>query len=194
MKKIIAVDCDGTLWENEFPKVGKMKQDIIDKVNKLKDSGAYIILWTCREGKELEEVKQICKDNNIQYDKINENAPWIKGFGHPKIYADAYVDDKAINVWDFVKISNNELLGENKNRGGSMSSKLKEAINKAKKISESSDSDNINYAFQTFGTKLLLDIALGRVDAKKAAMKELDDRMVDKNGKFVGSKVKIWNV
>lgn len=97
-KKIIAIDFDGFIVENKYPKIGKPKIDIIYLIKSLKASGKFIlILWTCRQGSKLDEAIKYCKDIGIEFDYINDNTKEnIKkyGFNSRKIYADYYLDDK----------------------------------------------------------------------------------------------------
>lgn len=98
---IIAVDFDGTLCEHEFPKIGKANSDLIDFLVDLKIKGVHIILWTCREGKFLDEAVEWCNDQGLYFDKVNENMDGIsKGFADHKIVADIYIDDRSINPND----------------------------------------------------------------------------------------------
>jgi len=64
--------------------------------------GTKIILHTCRENDEekpyLTEAVNWCKEHNVPIDAVNEN-PWV-AFGKRKIYADIYVDDRAVNADD----------------------------------------------------------------------------------------------
>jgi hypothetical protein len=109
MAFILAVDFDETLFESSHPNKGKPKRDIINKVKEFKRHNAEVVLWTCREGKSLEEALMRCKEEGLEFDAINSNAPTSliyleeqkkKGyvFGTRKIYADFYVDDKAFNL------------------------------------------------------------------------------------------------
>lgn len=43
---IIAVDFDGTLSMGPYPEIGNPKPYAVEMMNKLKDDGHYIILWT----------------------------------------------------------------------------------------------------------------------------------------------------
>jgi hydroxymethylpyrimidine pyrophosphatase-like HAD family hydrolase len=109
MKKsyIIALDFDGTIVENDFPELGEVKEDVVEKAKEFQKAGASIVLWTCREGKFLQEAISVCVKNDIKLDAINENSPaqyeWAERefkksgerFALRKIYADIYVDDKA---------------------------------------------------------------------------------------------------
>jgi hypothetical protein len=104
----IAVDFDGTLCKSEFPEIGKPNPRVIKWVRKQSAKGAKIILHTCRENAlgraYLDEAIDFCKRENILIDAVNEN-PFVvfdEKYGltktSRKIYADIYVDDKAINV------------------------------------------------------------------------------------------------
>lgn len=99
---IIAVDFDGTLCEDKFPLIGKPKTKIVDYVKKLQHEHT-IILWTCRTGKMLKKAVIWCSNQGVRPDFVNENASWvIKKFNNDcrKIYADIYIDDKAICAMD----------------------------------------------------------------------------------------------
>lgn len=101
---IIAVDFDNTIAVTEYPKIIKPIDMIIFTLKQAKERGATIILWTCREGKELEDAVSWCKENNVPIDYVNENVPErIEKWGNDcrKIGADVYIDDKSINplIW-----------------------------------------------------------------------------------------------
>jgi len=118
--KIIAVDFDGTIVENAFPEIGKLKEAVAEKIRKEKEKGATIILYTCRRGKDLEEAVEFCKANNIPIDYVNRDADQIvEAFAggdfegllkeslaedrYVKPFANEYIDDRAINVEDWIK-------------------------------------------------------------------------------------------
>ena len=100
MKKIIAVDFDGTVAITNYPEIICPIQDVIDYVKSEQQNGATIILWTCRHGKDLDEAVDWCKEQGLTFDYTNENMPeLIAEYGDcRKIYADEYIDDKAINI------------------------------------------------------------------------------------------------
>ncbi len=102
--KYIAIDFDGCLCENAFPEIGQVKpihEQVHEAVKLLKKEGNKIILWTCREDKEerkyLTEAVEWCKEQGIEFDYINENPDNPYGDWGRKLYADIYIDDKAIN-------------------------------------------------------------------------------------------------
>lgn len=92
---IIAVDFDGTL---QLPKQ-EPNRVLIEKLRTEQRKGNIIILWTCREGKRLQEALNFLAKNGFKPNYINENAPQaIAMLGHNprKVYADIYIDDKNI--------------------------------------------------------------------------------------------------
>lgn len=97
---IYAVDFDGTLCESVFPGIGSPNTALINNLIRRRKQGNKIILWTCRVGVRLREAIEWCKGYGLEFDSINENLPeTIKQYGNNprKIYADCYIDDKAIN-------------------------------------------------------------------------------------------------
>ena len=100
-RKIIAVDFDGTIVEDEWPEIGKTKHRVVEQMIKEKENDTYIIIWTCRSGEEIQEMQDWLEEQCIPYDRINANAPWILEKwkrDNRKIFAHKYIDDKAINV------------------------------------------------------------------------------------------------
>lgn len=65
-----------------------------------------------------------------------------------------------------------------------------------KYLKEMKDEENPDYLFQGDSTKLVLAIALGKLDAKKLAKKELVNRGFGKKGEWVGfdEAEKLWGV
>ena len=98
MKRVIAVDFDGTLCENRYPKIGAPNGALIEQLREEQESGALVILWTCRDGKLLEEAVSWAKKQGLRFDYVNRNAPErIRAYRGDtrKISADVYVDDRA---------------------------------------------------------------------------------------------------
>lgn len=95
---IIAVDFDGTLCENKWPEIGMPNLQLIEYLKMQRAIGAKIILWTCREGRELAEALVWCMEHGLSFDTINKNLPHIiEKFGGDcrKIFANEYIDDKS---------------------------------------------------------------------------------------------------
>jgi hypothetical protein len=99
----IAVDFDGTLCEDRFPEIGEPKRGVIEFVKRHSARGAKIILHTCRENTPqraaLDEAVEFCATHGIPLYAVNENPSNPYGQGR-KVYADLYVDDKAVNASD----------------------------------------------------------------------------------------------
>lgn len=108
MSYVLAIDYDGTIFEGSCPKLGKPKQDVIKKIKefqKVKD--CEIVLWTCREGKSLQEALSRTSKEGLEWDAVNESPPSQKEyqqstlmengevFGLRKIFAHLYVDDRS---------------------------------------------------------------------------------------------------
>ncbi|MDD4815749.1 MAG: hypothetical protein PHQ62_01245 [Clostridia bacterium] len=97
---VVAVDFDGTLFENVFPDIGQPKWDIINFVKNLKKEGNTLILWTCRVGKYLQEAVDMCKTVGLDFDYVNQNVPERNmeyNNDSRKIGADIYIDDRSVN-------------------------------------------------------------------------------------------------
>lgn len=98
---IIAVDYDDTLYVN-----GHMNHMLIRWLNARKKAGDILILWTCRYGRSLLEAVEKCQEAGLSFHLINENTPQkIQQYkSNPrKIYADMYIDDKAVNAAEWRK-------------------------------------------------------------------------------------------
>ena len=99
---IIAVDFDGTLCEEDWPDIGPAHKLVINTLIELQKKGNKLILWTCRNGKLLNDAVNWCKDQGLIFDAVNENLPEVLeaygGNDSRKITADYYLDDKAIGM------------------------------------------------------------------------------------------------
>jgi len=92
----IAVDFDGTIVEHEYPAIGKEKLFAFQTLKELEKLGARLILWTFRNGKELDEAVEFCKNNGVEFYAVNKNYPeeiFDESISR-KIDADIYIDDK----------------------------------------------------------------------------------------------------
>lgn len=99
--KAIAIDFDGCLCTNAYPSVGTPNWNVINKAKEEKKNGAGLILWTCREGKVLEDAVNACKEWGLEFDAVNESLPsWIEEWGASprKVAASEYWDDLAIRM------------------------------------------------------------------------------------------------
>jgi hypothetical protein len=104
-KLVIAIDFDGTLCKYAFPKIGEQEEQhkqLMQILIDLRQKGNKLILWTNRgdneEYKSLTEAIDWCKEKGLEFDSINQNLPdqkKLSGYS-PKIIADYYIDDKAL--------------------------------------------------------------------------------------------------
>lgn len=106
MKKlIIAIDFDGTIFEQKYPEIGEIKDNAKEVIGRLKRKGHKIIIWTNRSNRrikpdgglhrDLDDAREALYFHEIKYDAINSNVPGTFGCT-PKIYADVFIDDRNI--------------------------------------------------------------------------------------------------
>ncbi|MDX6748021.1 hydrolase [Polaribacter sp. PL03] len=99
---LIAVDFDGTIVEDAYPKIGKTQLFAFETLRKLQGEGYRLILWTYRCGSRLEEAVAFCKENGIEFYAVNKSFP-EEDFDPKysrKINADLFIDDR--NVGGFI--------------------------------------------------------------------------------------------
>ena len=95
---IIAVDFDGTIVEDAYPKVGKPILFAFETLKKLQEDGHRLILWTYRSGNKLKESISFCEDNGIHFYAVNKSfseEEYSKDISR-KINADLFIDDRNI--------------------------------------------------------------------------------------------------
>lgn len=101
MGQIIAIDFDGTLCEHAWPQIGEEKPKMLALAKELRAKGALLILWTCRENEALDEALAWCYERGLEFDAVNCNVEEWPGNGSDqatrKIYADLYIDDRAVS-------------------------------------------------------------------------------------------------
>lgn len=97
----VAVDFDGTLFDNAFPDITKAvpNEELIKSIKQMNNErSTRLILWTNRSGKALEEALLLCKLYGLTFDAINDNIDEVKqlGLDPRKVWANLYIDDKAV--------------------------------------------------------------------------------------------------
>lgn len=110
---IYAIDFDGTLAETRFPEIVAPNKKMVALVKIMQAAGHKIILWTSRDGEDLEKAVEWCRAQGITFDAVNEPLPeQVARWGNDtrKIYADYYIDDKAVTVADAEDIAS-KILG-----------------------------------------------------------------------------------
>lgn len=106
--RVIAIDFDNTLFITEYPRIIAPISSIIERAKKHKEGGDKLILWTCREGPDLDAAIQACREEGLEFDAVNDNLTELKEFwgNNPrKVGADEYWDDKNLSalalIWDW---------------------------------------------------------------------------------------------
>lgn len=93
----IAVDFDGTIVTHEYPKIGKEIPFAIDTLKRLqKYPDILLIMWTVREGQQLDEAVEFCRERGLEFYAVNKNYPEeSKEYPEPrKLKADLFIDDR----------------------------------------------------------------------------------------------------
>lgn len=114
----IAIDFDGTIVEDEYPRIGKPIIFAFDTLKKLQDEGHRLILWTYRKGRSLEEAVKFCEDNGVVFYAVNKSFPeeeFDSSYSR-KINADIFIDDRnfgGLKSWGEIY---QELIGPEKPR------------------------------------------------------------------------------
>jgi len=95
---LIAVDFDGTIVEDAYPKIGTPKLFAFETLKRLEQDGHRLILWTYRSGKHLAEAVDFCKEKGIVFYAVNNSYPEevFEGKVSRKINADYFIDDRNI--------------------------------------------------------------------------------------------------
>ena len=109
--KIYAVDFDGVISKHSrYPNLGEPNIEMIRWLKKKQEDGVKLILWTCREGKLLDEAITFCKAYGLEFDAANENVPEIvlKYGSSRKVFAHWYIDDCAKAPWDIIEYQSKE--------------------------------------------------------------------------------------
>lgn len=95
----IAIDFDGTIVENRYPKIGIEIPFATDTLKMLQRDKHKLILWTVREGDLLDEAVEWCKKRGIEFYAVNKDYPeeQSKHTNYSrKIKADLFIDDRNV--------------------------------------------------------------------------------------------------
>lgn len=93
---IIGIDFDGTIVEHRYPDIGLTVPGAISVITNLWLQGHKLILWTMRDGKELDDAVNYLKGYGIPLFGINENPEQSAWTTSPKAYCQLYIDDAAL--------------------------------------------------------------------------------------------------
>ena len=97
---IIAIDFDGTIVENKYPQIGDERLFATETLKMLIKDRHQLILWTCREGRLLDDAINWCKERGVEFWAINKDFPEEditknQQFSR-KIKADIFIDDRMV--------------------------------------------------------------------------------------------------
>jgi hypothetical protein len=91
-KIIIAYDFDDTVYD--FHNKGRKYDDVINLLKQCKSLGAYFIVFTSCNENDYDKIRNYLAENEIPFDKINENLNFVKFTGR-KVYYNILLDDRA---------------------------------------------------------------------------------------------------
>ena len=121
----LAIDFDGTIVEDAYPKIGKPNAFAFETLKKLQQNGHRLILWTYRHGKSLDEAVAFCKKNGLEFYSVNCSFPneVFDPKKSRKINADLFIDDRNVGgfygwgeVYQLLTESDNPLSIKRKKR------------------------------------------------------------------------------
>jgi hypothetical protein len=94
----IAVDFDGTIVEHIYPAIGREIPFAFATLKQLQEDGHQLILWTVREGVELQEAIDFCKAKGFEFYAVNSNYPEdLPTETQPrKLMAELFIDDRVL--------------------------------------------------------------------------------------------------
>ena len=97
---VIAVDFDGTIVENRYPDIGDERPFATDTLKMLAQDKHQLILWSCREGKLLDDAVAWCRERGVEFWAVNKDYPEeeVTKNSHfsRKIKADMFIDDRQV--------------------------------------------------------------------------------------------------
>ena len=96
----IAVDFDGTIAEDRYPKIGNEIPFATQTLKMLIQERHKIILWSVREGTLLDEAVEWCRKRGVEFYAVNKDFPEEdenknRHFSR-KIKADIFIDDRNV--------------------------------------------------------------------------------------------------
>jgi len=95
----IAVDFDGTIVEDAYPKIGKERPFAIATLKQLISDGHNLILWTVRKDERLQEAIEWCESRGVRFFAANkdfEDDELDQMHHSRKIKADLFIDDRMV--------------------------------------------------------------------------------------------------
>ena len=91
-KLIVAYDFDNTVYD--YHAEGHSYNQVVELLRELKSKGCYLIVFTASDKSKFDFIGDYLEDNDIPFDTINENAPFVN-FNSGKVYYNVLLDDRA---------------------------------------------------------------------------------------------------
>lgn len=117
---IIAIDFDGTIVEDRYPEIGPPKIFAFETMQEMLKHRHQLILWTSREGKQLEAAVAFCEAKGLRFYAVNKSYPEEKfdpSTASRKIICDLFISNKNFGgmkgwgeIWQDIKTKGNEDL------------------------------------------------------------------------------------
>jgi len=100
---VIAIDLDGTIWNEDYPNTGTPYFYAIETVNKMIELGYEVIIFTARDSENLKSCKLALIDEfglnpNVKFNEHSNYYTSIYPISSPKINASVYLEDKSFNA------------------------------------------------------------------------------------------------
>jgi hypothetical protein len=98
----VAVDFDETLTlktaDKKYPEIGEETPNAFKALRTIKSLGYKLILYTNREGQQLEDALAWCRERNFEFDGVNNNFDQLSWSSSRKVFAHVYIDDCGFGI------------------------------------------------------------------------------------------------
>ena len=124
---LIAVDFDGTIVEHKYPEIGEPLPGAFETLIALVEAGHKLILWTYRDGQELQDAVDFCLEKGLMFYAVNQSYPdeEFSPYISRKIQAELFIDDRNFGGFPGWENIRRELLSENLTEDDNVESKKK---------------------------------------------------------------------
>jgi hypothetical protein len=96
----IAVDFDGTIVDDRYPKIGEERPFACEALRMLIAEHHRLILWTVRQDDLLQEAIEWCRKRGVEFYSVNREYPEETTYSNNhfsrKIKADIFIDDRNV--------------------------------------------------------------------------------------------------
>lgn len=92
----IAVDFDGTIVRDRYPEIGSEMPFALQTLKMLQAEHHRLILWTVREGRDLDAALEWCRRRGLEFYAVNKDFPEETRAHSRKLKADLFIDDRQV--------------------------------------------------------------------------------------------------